>query len=370
MRNDEELALIQVGPGTPSGDVFRRYWIPVEVSAALGGGRGGFSGALNPIKLTVLGEHLILFRDSYGAPHLMEEHCSHRGTSLSYGRVEGDCIRCLYHGWLYDGDGNVVEMPGEPPENRFNERVKHVAYPCREVAGLIFAYMGPAELEPLFPRYHQLFSEDGVRVTGNGGYVEQCNVFQALHDNNMDPWHGEIAHGWYRNPPRVGTMQQAPRREAGDAGDVRAYALGHANEGAQGHDVLARPLPLPRDAHRLALAARQQGQRRRHQVGDTARRLPDALVRRRVLPLRRRQDLGRRARRPSTRPTIPCPTSPGPRTCRRTGPSRSGRTGTTATSGGRATSGRTRSPSRPRGPRSATTSQTGRNGTSASPTRA
>ena len=209
MRNDEELALIQVGPGTPSGDVFRRYWIPVEVSAALGGGRGGFSGALNPIKLTVLGEHLILFRDSHGAPHLMEEHCSHRGTSLSYGRVEGDCIRCLYHGWLYDGDGNVVEMPGEPPENRFNERVKHVAYPCREVAGLIFAYMGPAELEPLFPRYHQLFSEDGVRVTGNGGYVEQCNVFQALHDNNMDPWHGEIAHGWYRNPPRVGTMQQA-----------------------------------------------------------------------------------------------------------------------------------------------------------------
>ena len=203
MRNDEELALIQVGPGTPSGGCCSaaigfpwRSRPPSEEDAAGSAARSTQSSS------RCFGEHLILFRDSHGAPHLMEEHCSHRGTSLSYGRVEGDCIRCLYHGWLYDGDGNVVEMPGEPPENRFNERVKHVAYPCREVAGLIFAYMGPAELEPLFPRYHQLFSEDGVRVTGNGGYVEQCNVFQALHDNNMDPWHGEIAHGWYRNPPR------------------------------------------------------------------------------------------------------------------------------------------------------------------------
>lgn len=210
MRNDEELEMIQVGPGTPSGEVFRRYWLPVEVSANLGGGSGGrHVAALNPIRVHVLGEHLILFRDSKGAPHLLEEHCSHRGTSLFYGRVEGDCIRCMYHGWLYAGDGSVVEQPGEPPENRFNERVTHPSYPTVEVAGLIFAYMGPPELEPLFPRYHQLFAEDGIRVPGNGGYTEQCNVFQALHDNNMDPWHGEIAHGWFRDPPQVGTMRQA-----------------------------------------------------------------------------------------------------------------------------------------------------------------
>ena len=147
MRNDEELELIQVGPGTPSGDVFRRYWLPVEVSVNVGGGSN--RGVNNPIRVTVLGEHLILFRDSRGKPHLMGEHCSHRGTSLAYGRVEGDCIRCLYHGWLYDGDGEVVEMPGEPPGSRFPEKVTHPSYPCFEVAGLIFAYMGPPELQPL-----------------------------------------------------------------------------------------------------------------------------------------------------------------------------------------------------------------------------
>ncbi len=210
MRNDEELEMIQVGPGTPSGEVFRRYWLPVEVSANLGGGGGGrHPSALNPIRVTMLGEHLILFRGSNGEPHLLGEHCSHRGTSLFYGRVEGDRIRCMYHGWLYAGDGSVVEQPGEPSENRFAEKVQHLSYPTQEVAGLIFTYMGPPELEPLFPRYHQLFSEEGMRVTGNGGYTEKCNVFQALHDNNMDPWHGEIAHGWFRDPPRVGTMHQA-----------------------------------------------------------------------------------------------------------------------------------------------------------------
>ena len=113
MRTEEEFEHIMVGPGTPSGDVFRRYWLPVEVSANLGGRTGNnYEGARNPIRVKMLGEDLILFRDSKGDPHLLDEHCSHRQTSLYYGAVEGDCIRCMYHGWLYDGDGNVVEMPG------------------------------------------------------------------------------------------------------------------------------------------------------------------------------------------------------------------------------------------------------------------
>ena len=101
-------------------------------------------------------------------------------------------------------------MPGEPPGSRFNEKVTHLSYPCYEVGGLIFAYMGPPDLKPLFPRYHQLFSDDGVRVTGNGGYVERCNVFQSLHDNNMDPWHGEIAHGCSGIPRRSARCTGAP----------------------------------------------------------------------------------------------------------------------------------------------------------------
>jgi phenylpropionate dioxygenase-like ring-hydroxylating dioxygenase large terminal subunit len=206
LRNDEEEELVHVGPGTPSGGVFRRYWLPVECSANLGGGRGSFAGANNPLRVRVLDEHLVLFRDGSGRPGLLAEHCSHRGTSLSYGRVEENGLRCLYHGWLYDLGGSCLETPAEPPDSMFKLTIKHPAYPCVEGGGLIFAYMGPSELQPDFPRYHQLFATNGVRVTGNGGYVEQCNVFQAMHDNNLDPWHGEIAHGWYRGKPPRTTM--------------------------------------------------------------------------------------------------------------------------------------------------------------------
>ena len=211
--NDEEELLVRVGPGTPSGEVFRRYWLPVEVSANLGMGRGAFSGARNPIRVRVLGEDLVLFRDASGRPGLLAEHCSHRGTSLYFGRVEESCLRCLYHGWAYDREGNVVDTPAEPPDSTFKQTVKHLAYPCIEVAGLIFAYLGPPDLQPPFPHYHQLFATGGIRVTGNGGYVEQCNVFQALHDNNLDPWHGEIAHGWYRGRPPEMTMHHGQNGE-------------------------------------------------------------------------------------------------------------------------------------------------------------
>lgn len=200
--NEEQEQLIRVGPGTPSGEVFRRYWIPVECTANLGAGT--FTGANNPLRLTVLGEHLVLFRDGSGKPGLVAEHCSHRGTSLYYGRVEDTGIRCLYHGWCYDREGNVIETPAEPPDSNFKLTVKHPTYPTYEVGGLIFAYMGPPEKIPPFPRYHQLFMRDGidgVRVVGNGGYVQHCNVFQVMQDNNMDPWHNEIAHGWFRGGP-------------------------------------------------------------------------------------------------------------------------------------------------------------------------
>jgi phenylpropionate dioxygenase-like ring-hydroxylating dioxygenase large terminal subunit len=198
LSNEEEEALVRVGPGTPSGEVFRRYWLPVETSANLGPYVRGGGSARNPIRVKTLGEDLVLYRDASGKPGLLAEHCSHRGTSLFYGRVEENCLRCLYHGWAYDQKGNVIETPAEPPDSNFKLTVKHPSYPVVEVGGLIFTYMGPPEKEPPFPRYHNLFAENGIRVTGNGNYIEQCNVFQALHDNNIDPWHGEILHGWFK----------------------------------------------------------------------------------------------------------------------------------------------------------------------------
>ncbi|MBV8083372.1 MAG: Rieske 2Fe-2S domain-containing protein [Chloroflexi bacterium] len=209
MNNKQEEELVRVGPGTPSGEVFRRYWLPVETSANLGGRRGpsnlqgigmNFPGAKNPIRVRVLGEDLILYRDASGKPGLLAEHCSHRGTSLMYGRVEDDCIRCIYHGWAYDREGNLVDAPCEPPNSNLYKSIKHPAYPCVEVGGLIFAYMGPKDKQPVFPRYDVLFREDGLRATGDGGYVEDCNVFQAMHDNNLDTWHVDVLHVWFRDP--------------------------------------------------------------------------------------------------------------------------------------------------------------------------
>src|SRR5687767_3436766 len=160
--NVEQEVLFRVGPGTPSGEVFRRYWLPVETSSNLGGGRGSVvPSAKNPIRVRVLGEDLVLFRDSTGKPGLLGEHCSHRGTSLYFGRVEEHGLRCLYHGWKYDRGGRCLETPAEPPESNFRLTVQHPSYPCEEVGGLIFAYLGPPDKQPPFPRYPMLFRDDG-----------------------------------------------------------------------------------------------------------------------------------------------------------------------------------------------------------------
>jgi phenylpropionate dioxygenase-like ring-hydroxylating dioxygenase large terminal subunit len=204
--NREEESLARVGPGTPSGEVFRRYWLPVETSANLGGGRGQFLGTRNPLRIRVLGENLVLFRDGSGKPGLVAEHCIHRGTSLYYGRVEDDCIRCLYHGWAFDRDGNCIDQPAEPPSSSFKNTVHQPAYPCVEIGGLIFAYMGPGERKPPFPRYPQLFRSDGLRMTGNGGRIQKSNVFLQTLDNVLDPWHTQIAHGWFKGTPVVERM--------------------------------------------------------------------------------------------------------------------------------------------------------------------
>ncbi|MBM2810617.1 MAG: aromatic ring-hydroxylating dioxygenase subunit alpha [Chloroflexi bacterium] len=202
--NEEEKELIQIGPATPSGEVFRRYWLPVEVSANLGGKPGSFPGFNNPLRVRVLSEDLVLFRDGSGKPSLLAEHCSHRGTSLLYGRVEENCLRCLYHGWAYDGEGNVIDTPAEPPGSNLKHTVRHPSYPCFEVAGLIFAYLGPQDKIPPFPRYEELFREDGVRLTGNGGRIQKSPAFLQTLDNVLDVWHRDILHGWFKGmPPRT-----------------------------------------------------------------------------------------------------------------------------------------------------------------------
>ena len=176
-RQENDL-LTSVGRGTPCGEMLRRYWWPI-----------GFSELVTekqiPTKVRLLGEDFVLFRDGALRLGLLELHCSHRGTSLEFGRVEGQGIRCCYHGWLYDVAGRCLEQPAEPGESTFKDRILHPAYKVQEIAGFIFAYLGP-DPAPLLPRYDLFLEENGERVIGAG--TEYCNWLQRA-ENSVDQTH-------------------------------------------------------------------------------------------------------------------------------------------------------------------------------------
>src|SRR5262249_53035312 len=148
------------GPGTLAGRYLRRFWQPVARAEDLPPGRA------RPIR--VMNEDFTLYRGESGTPHVVAPRCAHRGTQLSTGWVEGDCIRCFYHGWKYDASGQCVEMPAEDPT--FPPRIKVASYPTQEYLGLIFAYFGDAERDdtgalrpPPLPRYPFLEDPDPAR---------------------------------------------------------------------------------------------------------------------------------------------------------------------------------------------------------------
>src|SRR4249920_2554848 len=133
--HEQNELLTRVGPGTAMGNLMRRYWIPALLSEEIP------LPDCPPVRVRLLGEDLVAFRDSNGRVGLLDEHCSHRGTSLFYGRNEACGLTCIYHGWKYDVEGNVLETPAEPADSDFKRKIRHTAYPCREVAGIVFTYM-------------------------------------------------------------------------------------------------------------------------------------------------------------------------------------------------------------------------------------
>ncbi|HEY6999439.1 MAG TPA: Rieske 2Fe-2S domain-containing protein [Candidatus Binatia bacterium] len=176
-RQENDL-LTRVGPGTPCGEMLRRYWWPIGFSELV-------TEKQSPTKVRLLGEDFVLFRDGARRLGLVELHCSHRGTSLEFGRVEDQGIRCCYHGWLYDVAGRCLEQPAEPAESTFKNRIRHPAYKAQEIAGFIFAYLGP-DPAPLLPRYDLFLEENGERVIGAG--TEYCNWLQRA-ENSVDQTH-------------------------------------------------------------------------------------------------------------------------------------------------------------------------------------
>ncbi|MEE8303535.1 MAG: aromatic ring-hydroxylating dioxygenase subunit alpha, partial [Candidatus Tectomicrobia bacterium] len=180
-KEDDELT--HVGPGTPCGEYLRRFWQPVVFADEL---------TDLPVRVRILGEDLVAFRDLSGAVGLLELHCPHRGTSLEFGLVSQKGIRCCYHGWLFDVDGTILETPGEPAESTLKDRLCHGAYPTYEYNGTVFAYLGPPDTQPPFPVY-DCFDRPGYRLIPGRTYFYPCNWLQIL-ENAMDPVHTAFLH--------------------------------------------------------------------------------------------------------------------------------------------------------------------------------
>ena len=202
LSQEENDLLTRTGPGTPMGELMRRYWQPVAASAEL---------ARRPTKMVkILGEELVLFKDQQGRLGLIGGYCAHRRVNLVYGMVDEDGLRCPYHGWKYDATGRCVEQPFEDTvrgENTLRDRIKLPGYPVRELGGLVFAYLGPGP-EPLVPRWDLLVEEGVFREVGHT--VTNCNWLQSV-ENIMDPVHVEWLHGEFRNYARGRTGQEARR---------------------------------------------------------------------------------------------------------------------------------------------------------------
>jgi 5,5'-dehydrodivanillate O-demethylase oxygenase subunit len=160
--NNERLT--RVGPGTPCGDLMRRYWIPIAPSLQL---------AENPVrKVRVLGEDLVLFKDGSGRLGLVGDRCLHRGVELQFGIPEANGLRCPYHGWLYGADGQCLDTPLEDQTKSFREQLRLKAYPVQALGGLVFAYLGP-QPAPLLPCWDLFVWPNAIRQVGVN--VLDCN---------------------------------------------------------------------------------------------------------------------------------------------------------------------------------------------------
>ena len=184
LEREENELLTRVGPGTPAGELLRRYWLPVAIARELTDE--------SPTKFVrLLGEDLVLFLDKKGRVGLLADHCSHRGASLLYGRVEERGIACAYHGWLYDVEGNCLECPAEPTDSKFHLTVKHKAYPVQKWIGLYWAYLGPLPA-PAITKFDVWARTDGTHKLTLQPQLD-CNWMQAM-ENSVDPAHLPILH--------------------------------------------------------------------------------------------------------------------------------------------------------------------------------
>ena len=192
---EENQLLCRVEGDAPMGRLMRRHWVPALLSEQLSEPDG------RPVRVTLFGEKLVAFRDTDGRVGLLGEFCAHRKASLALGRNENCGLRCLYHGWKFDVDGNVVDMPSEPKESGFADRTRQKAYPTREAGGFIWTYMGPAEAMPKFeppawaPTVDARVAVVRIQLPCNWAQIMEGQIDSAhsssLHSSDMKPARGE-----------------------------------------------------------------------------------------------------------------------------------------------------------------------------------
>jgi phthalate 4,5-dioxygenase oxygenase subunit len=177
--------LTRTGPDTPMGNLLRRYWIPALLSSELP------DPDCAPVRVKLLCERLIAFRDTSGRIGLMDEFCAHRGVSLWFGRNEDDGLRCPYHGWKYDVSGRCTEVPSEPAASGYCRKIKLRSYPCVELGDVVWAYLGPGELKPPLPNFEWAMVPSGQRFVSKR--IEDCNYLQAM-EGGIDSSHVSFLH--------------------------------------------------------------------------------------------------------------------------------------------------------------------------------
>jgi nitrite reductase/ring-hydroxylating ferredoxin subunit len=184
-KDDNEL-ITRVGPGTPMGDLMRRYWLPALLSDELP------EPDCAPVRLRLLGEDLVAFRTTSGRVGVLDTYCPHRNANLFWGRNEAEGLRCVYHGWKFSADGACVDMPNEPARSRFAEKIKQTAYPTQERGGFIWVYMGPSEQAPELPHFEWLDVPESHRNVHKR--FQDCNWLQNL-EGEVDSSHAPFLHG-------------------------------------------------------------------------------------------------------------------------------------------------------------------------------
>ena len=182
---EENEALTRTGAGTPMGELFRRYWLPALLAEELP------EPDCPPVRVKLLGERLIAFRDTAGRLGLIDEFCAHRGVSLWFGRNEEGGLRCSYHGWKYDITGQCVEIPSEPDNPRLCQRMKLKGYPLVERGGVLWTYMGPADRQPPAPAYEWIDVPPAQRYVSKR--LQESNYLQAM-EGGLDSIHSTFLH--------------------------------------------------------------------------------------------------------------------------------------------------------------------------------